>query len=293
MMHSRLSQQQRVFIVEHYWQTRNAARVIDAWRDEFADPPPHRETIYNIRDRFHQTGTVADMKRTGRPTSVNTDVNAALVATSLQQSPCKSANRLSVELGIRRTSLQNILRKNGYRPYHPHLVHGLLEDDPDRRLQMCELFLSQFEEDDQLTKKIIWSDEAKFVLNGSINRHNCIYYETSNPCVTIETQLKQPGVTVWGAISTEGLIGPYFFDGTVNGTNYHDMLSNYVLPQLQQRPDYDSLIFMQDGAPPHYATVVRNLLDTLPGGWMGRRGPIEWALDHQILRQWIFSCGAL
>ena len=53
------------------------------------------------------------------------------------------------------------------------------------------------------------------------------------------------------------------------------MLSNYVLPQLQQRPDYNLLIFMQDGAPPHYGNSVRNLLNTLPGGWIDRRGTIE------------------
>ena len=121
---SRISQQQKVFVVEHYWQTRNAARVIDAWRDEFDNTLPHRETIYNIRDRIHQSGTVAALKRSGRPTSVNTAANAALVVTSLQQSPCNSANLLSTQLGISRSSVQNILRKNGYRLYHPCLVHG-------------------------------------------------------------------------------------------------------------------------------------------------------------------------
>ena len=57
-----------------------------------------------------------------------------------------------------------------------------------------------------------------------------------------------------------------FFNKIVNGTNYHVMLSDYVLPQLQQHPDYNSLIFMQGGAPSHYANRVRNLLNTLPDG---------------------------
>ena len=202
--------------MKHYWQTRNAARVIDKWRDEFDDPPPHREPIYNIRDRFHQTGTVADLKCSGRPTSVNTAAHAALVATSLQQSPCKSANRFSIECGISRSSIQNILRKNGYRPYHPRLVHGLIYKMT--RIAECKCV------------KLFCLDEAKFVMHSSINRHNCIYYETMNPCITVETQLKQPGVTAWGAISIAGLIGPDFFNEIVNGTKYPDMLSNYVLP---------------------------------------------------------------
>ena len=95
-----------------------------------------------------------------------------------------------------------------------------------------------------------------------------------NPCITVETQLKQPGVTAWGAISTEGLISLYFFNETVDGTNYQDMLSKYVLPQLQKHSDYNSLIFMQDGVPPHYANSVRNLLNTLSGGWIGTYGAI-------------------
>ena len=37
------------------------------------------------------------------------------------------------------------------------------------------------------------------------------------------------------------------------------------------------MIFMQDGAPPHYATAVRQFLnDELSGRWLGRRGPHEW-----------------
>ena len=34
---------------------------------------------------------------------------------------------------------------------------------------------------------------------------------------------------------------------------------------------------MQDGAPPHFAIVVREWLNAhFPGRWIGRRGPHEW-----------------
>ena len=108
-----------------------------------------------------------------------------------------------------------------------------------------------------------------------LTRHSCTYYDSVNLCITVEAQLKQPGVTAWNAISTEGLIGPYFFNEKVNGTNYHDMLSHYVLPKLQQRPDYNLLIFKQDRAPPHHTNSVGNLLKTLPGDWIGGCGTIE------------------
>ena len=50
-----------------------------------------------------------------------------------------------------------------------------------------------------------------------------------------------------------------------------------MVPALRQRPDFNNLYFQQDGASPHYATVVRNLLnETFPDKWIGRRGPIEF-----------------
>lgn len=39
----------------------------------------------------------------------------------------------------------------------------------------------------------------------------------------------------------------------------------------------ERLWFQQDGAPPHYAAIVRQYLDRIfPGRWIGRRGAIEW-----------------
>jgi hypothetical protein len=72
-------------------------------------------------------------------------------------------------------------------------------------------------EQPDLLDNIIWSDEACFKLSGHVNRHNCMYWADENPHFTIMSQLNQPGVTVWGALSSEGVVGPVFFDGTVDG----------------------------------------------------------------------------
>ena len=55
------------------------------------------------------------------------------------------------------------------------------------------------------------------------------------------------------------------------------MLQNDLMPQLARIGEGKPLWFMQDGAPPHYATIVRNWLTGNFENWIGRRGTVEWA----------------
>jgi len=88
--------------------------------------------------------------------------------------------------------------------------------------------------------------------------------------LNIRSQLNQPGVTVWGALSSEGVLGAVFFDGTVHGNSYLNMLHNVVMPQLRTRANFAELYFQQDGATPHYVLLVRSYLDNVfPLHWIG------------------------
>ena len=65
-----------------------------------------------------------------------------------------------------------------------------------------------------------------------------------------------PGVAVLCGLSSRGLIGPYFFEETVTGQTYLQMLE-IMIPRLNDLTVY----FQQDGAPPHFHVNVRNFLD--------------------------------
>ncbi len=276
-MPRKLSLQERIFVVKTYWKTGNAQEVIRQWSNTYETSPPARAAIYDLRDKFDALGTVADAPRSGRPAKVVNEENEMLVAQAIAGSPRKSARRCSIELNINRRSVQMLLHKLKYKPYIPRLIHGLIGDDGDRRMQFCELFQNQCTETPDLLDKIVWSDEAQFKLSGHVNRHNCIYWSSENNHVTIEKQLNQPGITVWAGLSSSGIVGPVFFQGNVTGAMYLETLQTAVVPILQQREDFHKLYFQQDGAPPHYATTVRNYLDeTFEGRWIGRRGSIDW-----------------
>nr|CAI5837922.1 unnamed protein product [Callosobruchus analis] len=94
---------------------------------------------------------------------------------------------------------------------------------------------------------IIWSDEAQFKLNGTVNRHNCVYWCEENPHITIEKAVNLPGVNVWCGLSSRGLIGPFRFEGTVTGINYLIMLADSIFPAIRALYGNDDFYFQQDG----------------------------------------------
>ncbi|GFX57087.1 putative DD41D transposase [Trichonephila clavipes] len=87
-------------------------------------------------------------------------------------------------------------------------------------------------------KRILFSDEAHFWLNGYVNKQNCRIWSEANPQVYVETPLHPEKLTVWCALWAGGIIGPYFFKNdeghnvTVNGDWYRAMITNFFFPEL-------------------------------------------------------------
>ena len=57
---------------------------------------------------------------------------------------------------------------------------------------------------------------------------------------------------MWCGLSSRGLIGPFFFEGTVTSALYLNMLQTSILPAIQELYGDESFYLQQDGAPPHY-----------------------------------------
>ena len=125
------------------------------------------------------------------------------------------------------------------------------------------------------------SDEAHFYLTGHVNKQNCRYWSKDNPSEIHERPLHSARVTVWCAVSSQGIIGPYFFENqqgtatTVTADAYVQMLQFFVAPELRKFPQ--NCWFQQDGASAHFALIVRSWLDDrFPNKWIGRGGAVSW-----------------
>ncbi|EFN69413.1 hypothetical protein EAG_15649, partial [Camponotus floridanus] len=138
--------------------------------------------------------------------------------------PHTSTRKAAGDNEIDKKSVAKILKKNKFHPYKMTFVQELAEDDFDRRLEFCETMLAKFETDDNLHKKIVFSDEATFEITGSVNKHNCRYW-SENPLWIHEKHTQhRDKVNVWAGIINNQIIGPFFIDGNLNGLMYEEML---------------------------------------------------------------------
>ncbi|GFY05618.1 putative transposable element [Trichonephila clavipes] len=127
-------------------------------------------------------------------------------------------------------------------------------------------------------KRILFSGEAHFWLNGYVNKQNCRIWSEANPQVYVETPLHPEKLTVWCAY---GLVESFFknYEGhriTVNGDRYRAMITNFFIPELNNH-DVQELWFQQDGATCHTARATIDLLkDTFGDRLISRFGPVNW-----------------
>jgi hypothetical protein len=94
----------------------------------------------------------------------------------------------------------------------------------------------------------------------------------------------------------QGIIGPFFYERGMseNAERYAFMLEEFVLPQIEEYPNFDRMIFMQDGAPPHFGGLEW-LDDNFPDRWMGRGtirhpAPIPWPANSPDLTWMDYFC---
>lgn len=275
----RLNLQERISALKHYYKHENASKTSLHIALSFNRPQPSHTSILRLVNKFERTGSVSDESKPGRPSLQNDPDYQEAVLREIQpnepSSTRKIANRLNHTDNWKTSheTVRKTLKRMGLKPFIPRLIHALHEDDFDRRVQFSEQYLQRVYANPQIVNQTLWSDEASFKLNGCINRHNCIYWSAENPGKIIDKEVNLPGITVWCGMSSEGIIGPYFFDGTVTSATYLAMLRDWLWPLIQNR----NFILQQDGAPPHYGRQVRSWLDEkFANAWIGRRGWIEW-----------------
>ena len=76
------------------------------------------------------------------------------------------------------------------------------------------------------------TDEALFDLNGIVNKQNDRFWAESRPDFKVPMEVKTPSLLVWCGITRWKIIGPYFYEGSVDTQRYVDMVINWLVPEL-------------------------------------------------------------
>ncbi|XP_039280434.1 uncharacterized protein LOC120350562 [Nilaparvata lugens] len=280
--------EQRGFIVTAYLENvRSFIRAQREFRLHFhlapRAPVPSWKAIFVWTNNLKTAGKTT-VTRGGSVRTVRTPENVEAVRESFTRKPRRSARRHSISLGLSTRTVRRILHDDLHlHPYKIQIVHALNPTDYPIRVGFCEHMLQLFEDNQLLVHNLWMSDEANFHLSGNVNKQNFRYWAVLNPQELHERPLHSPKVTVWCAMSTNGIIDPYFFEDdnghavTVTSARYVQMLNNFLIPELRQFHVNEDTYFQQDGATSHTARVSMDLMRNLfPNRLISRNGDIQW-----------------
>jgi hypothetical protein len=241
---------------------------------------PTDATMRSIYAKFLETGSVADLPRSGRPSTSVSDENAIKVEALLASSDdFFSVDGIAELLDISHGSAHTLLRKKlHYIPYKIQYYQKLFDEDYQSRVLACESILEKASEINGFYDRLITSDECTFHLDGFVNRHNCRIWGSEKPEPISIKEHSSPKVNVWVGLSSSTLYGPYFFEcDSIKSEDYLKMLTEFLIPTLLQHHKMKNAWFQQDGAPPHWARSVRAFLnEKFPSRWIGRGGTLLW-----------------
>lgn len=251
--------QERVFLVKKYYELKEIILIQRAYRAQYPkrNAPLNKEIKY-IVSVFEKTGSVGRQSRKRAEPTEKRQQAIIQLKPIVENYPTISIRKAASAVGVSPTLVYHVFHDDLHlKPYKFHQWHKLEDKDPPKRLKFAEWFselpaaTSQF---------LSCSDEAYFYLTLPLNKQNNRVWSESDPCLGVEQPLQDEKVLVWCAISAQWIIGPYFFDESVNQHNYKAMLETFFWRKLVRKPDYKQYYFQQDGATPHTANSVQKWL---------------------------------
>ncbi len=125
-------------------------------------------------------------------------------------------------------------------------------------MKFAEEFTDVLIKKPKLLNDIWFSDECHFWMNGYVNKQNMQLWSDEKPYAIEEASLHPEKLTLCAALSILGIIGPVFIRETVTSYSYYTLLSEDVIPELENRGHLRKAIWQQDGVKPN--TSDHNLM---------------------------------
>ncbi|GFX62699.1 hypothetical protein TNCV_4868591 [Trichonephila clavipes] len=103
-------------------------------------------------------------------------------------------------------TIQNGDRFNSCQVIYSQFGLAIHQNDHQARRRFIEWAQNEIAVVPDFHKRILFSDEAHFWLNGYVNKQNCRIWSEANPQVYVETPLHPEKLTVWCALWAGGIL---------------------------------------------------------------------------------------
>lgn len=224
-----------------------------------------RTAVNRIIQAYRHDGRLADAERSGRPRATD-DENDMLIAAAYAADPTLTAKEVQESLSLD-VSCQTIRRRlqdaglcnHRARPDHP--TPDLTDEERRQRLDFARA-VGHWTVDQW--REVVFTDESTFCTRWDQKElawrpFNCRYLlnYTRSLCSS-----GQCAVSVWGAISKDGL-GPLVrIEGSLTTSEYCDILEQSLLPYVLDGPFPDGCYLLQHNRGfVHTSLTVRALLE--------------------------------
>ena len=258
---SPFSREQASWIVLKYGELKSMTRVRRAFRLHFMSDRhrevPTKTAFHRLVRRFKMTGSLRPITSPGRAQPTADEVKK--VEQFFTKNPTAHVREASRQLRMSFGKVWRILRKTlKWKPYRPHLCQVLSPANMQSRLAACEFWLTH---DERWFERVLWSDEKCFVLKPAPNRKNEVIWAPENPHNIVECK-KAHGekVMAWVGIVDGRCLKVHWFEGTVDGAAYLNMLQTVMWPSVRFQATRRQYWFQQDGAAPHVTVPVMDFL---------------------------------
>ena len=102
------------------------------------------------------------------------------------------------------------------RLYRPTFMNELLDGDMDQCYESCCALLGTFS-NAVSRSNVLYSDEC--AIYHSAHDRNVVFWSKENPNFMQELEHNPPRVLMWVGMTSDYLMGPYFFDGPVSAAS--------------------------------------------------------------------------
>ena len=220
----------------------------------------HRNTIIRLRQRFQQTGGVADHRRQGRPRVTNPRTDRFITLTHLRRH-FQTATSSARQYGISKQTLLHCLRqaRQPIRPRRPYVGQVLTARHRAARLQWAQ---RHFRRGQQQWARVLFSDESSFNLShhdGRIRVFRSRGERFADNCLIERYRFGGGSDMVWGGIMDRRKTNLIVVQGKLNAEGYINQILQPEAVSFLQR--HRPAIFMHDNARPHVARKCRQFLN--------------------------------